>query len=165
MRRTLFPHPSRFASRGRAAAVVAVTGAALLMSACSPAVSVPAPPSAADPACSAIMLSLPQEIDGQAKRVTTSQSTAAWGEPASIVLECGAAETGPSSDPCTTLDGVDWVAHENEAKDSWTLSAYGRAPHLSVTIDTSTVTSAAVATALTESAKRATVSKRCLDAP
>lgn len=118
-------------------------------------------PSAADAACSDVMLSLPLEIDGQPKRTTTSQSTAAWGDPAVIVLRCGTEDPGPTNDPCTTVGGVDWVAHENDTKDSWTLTAYGRVPGLQVTIDSSQVTSANVASALTEALKPMHVTKHC----
>jgi len=107
------------------------------------------------------MLALPSAIDGQDKRVTTSQSTAAWGDPASVVLACGVPNRGPSNDPCTTVGGVDWVAHQNKEADSWTLSAYGRVPRIEVTLDTSRVSSATVATALTDAAKLAPASKRC----
>lgn len=132
-----------------------------LLAGCTPPVKVDPAPSAAAAACSEVMLSLPQEIDGLAKTTTTSQSTAAWGNPAAIVLRCGTPDPGPTSDPCTTVEDVDWTAREIQGSESWTLTAYGRVPGLEVTLDTSKVTSASVATALTESARRAEPHKRC----
>lgn len=152
--------PVRPSARRRLAIPVLVA-AVLATTACSVPVSVPAPESAADPACSTVMLALPQEIDSLGKRVTTSQSTGAWGDPAAVVLSCGTPERGPSSDPCTTVDGVDWTAKENEDGGSWTLTAYGRVPRIEVTIDTSKVSSAAVAAALSPAVSLSPASKHC----
>lgn len=141
--------------------VLLLLGGSTLLASCTAPVTVEPAPSAADAACSEVMLTLPQAIDGKERHKTTSQSTAAWGDPAAIVFRCGTQDPGPTSDPCTTVDGVDWVAHENEAKNSWTLTAYGRVPGLQVTLDDSQVTSAAVATALTEAARKSPATKRC----
>lgn len=155
------PHTLRHTPR-RLLGVILFGGVGLsLLAGCSAPVKVDPAPSAASAACSEVMLSLPEEIDGQEKRTTTSQSTASWGTPTSIVLRCGTPDPGPTSDPCTTVEEVDWIASENQPKDSWTLTAYGRVPGIEVTLDTSKVTSASVATALTESVQRAQPTKRC----
>jgi hypothetical protein len=130
-------------------------------SACAAPVSVEAPVSAADAACSPVMLALPQEIDSLGKRVTTSQSTAAWGDPAAVVLSCGTPERGPSSDPCTTVGDVDWTAKQDEGEERWTLTAYGRVPRIEVSIDTSRVSSAAVAAALSPAVALSPAQKYC----
>lgn len=147
-------------ARRRTAAGLVAVAAALSLAACAQPVQVAAPPSANDAACSAVMLALPVEIDGNAKRTTTSQSTAAWGDPASLVFRCGAEEPGPTADPCTTVGQVDWVAHEREPQ-RWTLRAYGRTPVMEADIDTSKVSSANVAQALGDAVSRIPASKRC----
>lgn len=154
--------PPRSRALRRLSCVALLGGlAASLLAGCTAPVKVDPAPSAAAADCSEVMLSLPQEIDGQQKVTTTSQSTAAWGNPAAIVLRCGTVDPGPTSDPCTTVEDVDWTARENASENSWTLTAYGRVPGLEVTLDSSKVTSASVATALTESALRAEPTKRC----
>lgn len=155
--RVLSVKPIRFLTGAGAVAL------ALSTAACTPPVSVEAPVSAADAACSPVMLALPEQIDTLVKRVTTSQSTAAWGEPAAVVFACGTAERGPSSDPCTTVDGVDWVAHQNEAENSWTLSAYGRVPRVEVTLDASKISSATVAASLSPAVSELPATKQCTD--
>lgn len=121
-------------------------------------------PSASDARCSEVMLGLPTDIDGQPKRTTTSQSTAAWGDPAAVVLRCGTEDPGPTNDPCTTVGGVDWVAHQNKGKDSWTLTAYGRVPGVQVTLDTSRVSSATVAGSLKDAMQTIKATKHCTSA-
>lgn len=134
----------------------------LSISACTPAETVKAAPQATDPDCADVMLDLPKQLDGLDKRTTTSQATAAWGEPASIILRCGTKDIGATSDPCTTVDGVDWISTERE-DDRWTLTAYGRTPGIQVNLDTKKVSSSNVAQGLSEAVKDLEPSKKCQD--
>ncbi|WP_334170874.1 DUF3515 family protein [Sinomonas sp.] len=102
-------------SRRRAAVLVratALTSALVLgasLSACSAAVSVDPAPDAANPACAPEMIAMPDTLGDAALRTTTSQATAAWGDPSAVILRCGVPTPGPTTDRCVTVNGVDWV--------------------------------------------------------
>lgn len=102
-------------SRRRAAVLVratALTSALVLgasLSACSAAVSVDPAPDAASPACAPEMIAMPDTLGDAALRTTTSQATAAWGDPSAVILRCGVPSPGPTTDRCVTVNGVDWV--------------------------------------------------------
>lgn len=111
--------------------VVALIAVGLATSACASAVGVPAAPGAAAPLCARVLVSLPDEVGGGGRRATTSQSTAAWGDPP-VVLRCGVPSPGPTTDPCVDLDGVDWVLTELDGERRYT--TFGREPGLEVTV-------------------------------
>ena len=81
----------------------------LLLTGCSATVVMPAAPLANDPGCAEVIVRLPSETDGQTKRTTNSQSTAAWGEPVAITLTCGLEPVMVSALPCITAGDVDWI--------------------------------------------------------
>lgn len=116
-----------------ALAVIATT------SACTPTVSVPVAPHAADPVCAEIVLALPDALNDLPKIATASQATAAWGEPSSaIALRCGVEVPGPTTDRCQTVTdasgrSVDWLVVEN-ADGGWTFTTYGRSPAVEVVV-------------------------------
>lgn len=103
--------------------------AALLLSSCASAVDVVPGERATDVACAALMVRLPDELGDRARRPTTSQSTSAWGSPA-VVLRCGLAPPPPSTDPCLTVAGVDWLAQTLPGGRRYT--TYGRDPAVDV---------------------------------
>lgn len=127
----------------RPAAVVAA--AALVLAAslagCSVRVPVATAPSAGDPACAAVVLALPEELGAMARVRTTSQASAAWGDPDHpVVLRCGVEPPGPTTDQCVTADdgraAVDWLAvpQDVEAGTRWTFTTYGREPAVEVVV-------------------------------
>jgi hypothetical protein len=80
------------------------------------------------------MVRLPDEVDGLARRSTDAQSTAAWGEPAAVILRCGLPEATASSLRCITQGDVDWLVDETEAP-SYRFITFGRNPATEVIID------------------------------
>lgn len=112
--------------------------AALPLAACAAPVDVEVAPSAADPACAQVSVTLRQsgfdELAGRERRPTTSQSTAAWGDPP-VVLRCGVEVAGPTTDTCLDVDGVDWVV----APDGRRFTTYGRSPAVEVTFPAAAV--------------------------
>ncbi len=103
----------------------------MLLTACTTAVGVPAAPGAANPLCAQVIISLPDEVGEGGRRTTTSQSTAAWGEPA-VVLRCGVQSPDATTDLCSTFDGVDWVLTELDGGRLYT--TFGRDPGIAVTV-------------------------------
>ena len=133
------PAPLR-AALVAAAALGALTG-------CTSAVQVDAAPDAAQPVCAEVFQTLPEEVAGAERRETTSQGSAAWGDPP-VVVRCGVEVPGPTSDPCQVVEApdgtaVDWVVSEPEdGRVVWT--TYGRTPAVELSMpDLPEVTTAA----------------------
>lgn len=102
------------------------------------AVTVPAGPDAADPACARIMQGAPVTMLGEARHETSSQSTAAWGSGQdTVVLRCGVSPPPPTTQQCTRLsdkDGVDvdWIVTESDG--IVTFTTFGRVPAVDITV-------------------------------
>ncbi len=128
-----------------------LTALALLpgLAACSATVAMEPAKDANDPACADIVSRLPQTISGQERRWTDAQATGAWGDPAAILMTCGLETPGPSTLPCRSFDGVDWLVDESQAADNrYTLTTFGRTPALQVYLDYEAASSSDVAQAL-----------------
>jgi hypothetical protein len=109
-------------------------GAALLLTlvtGCSGAVKADLPAGADDPACARVAHALPTTLLEQHRRDTqpSSPALAAWGDPP-IVLRCGVPPPGPTTDQCTAVDGVDWVARPISG--GYDFTTYGRTPAIQV---------------------------------
>jgi hypothetical protein len=91
-------------------------------------------PSASDPACTAALKALPATVLGEQRGGSPAAGAAAWGKPA-IVMVCGLPELAPTTDPCLTVDGVDWVIQNDSGP--FTFATFGRAPAIRVTVPTS----------------------------
>jgi len=133
--------PSEIAPRARAAVrrvlatlATAAAGGALLAGCSGGTVSLQPAAAANDPACAAVSVRLPETVADQPRRDTDAQATAAWGDPASILLRCGIDPIGPTTLPCTTVNGVDWVADDSQAP-LYRFISYGRVPTVEVVID------------------------------
>lgn len=106
-------------------------------------------PGANYPACAEVMVRLPSVVAGQERRFTDAQSTAAWGDPASVILACGVEPIGPTTLPCQTVDDVDWVIDDADAP-RYRVTTFNREPAVEVFLDNDVVSSADVLDALTQ---------------
>jgi hypothetical protein len=113
------------------AAAIALT---LSLSACSPTISLEPAADANNPGCAEVIVRLPDAVDGQERRTTNAQSTAAWGNPATVILRCGIEPVEISTLPCVTANGVDWIV-DDSAKPSFRFISFGRTPALEVIVD------------------------------
>ncbi|HZI98525.1 MAG TPA: DUF3515 family protein [Actinomycetales bacterium] len=111
--------------------IVAAALAAPLLSSCGAAVGVDAAPDAAHPACAEVFVVLPDQLGDLPRRETTSQSSAAWGDPP-VVLRCGVDPPGPTTEPCVGVGDVDWLQSGLDGGARFT--TYGRVPALDVTV-------------------------------
>ena len=134
----------------------------LLLTGCSATVVMPAAPLANDPGCAEVIVRLPSETDGQAKRTTNSQSTAAWGEPVAITLTCGLEPVMVSALPCITAGDVDWIVDDSD-KPNYTFISFGRTPATAVTIDSTKSSGANVLEDLGQAVQFTKQSNKCLD--
>ncbi|PFG31549.1 DUF3515 family protein [Paramicrobacterium agarici] len=117
-----------------ASAAVLACASALSLTACAGAVAMDPAPHSNDPACAAVTVRLPDAIGTFEKRQTTAQATGAWGDPASILLHCGVEPVGPTTMPCFSVNGVDWVRDDSDDP-VFRFTTYGRTPAVEVIID------------------------------
>jgi hypothetical protein len=128
-------------------AAIAVTAAASALTGCASTVHLDPAPQANDPACAEVTVRLPGELDDQPRRWTDAQATGAWGDPAAVLLSCGLEPTGPTTLPCQSVNGVDWVIDDADAP-RYRVTSFGREPAVELYIDTEVVSSADVLDAL-----------------
>ena len=114
-----------------------------LLTGCTSTVSLPAAANANDPACADLTVRLPYTVDGQPRRWTDAQATGAWGDPASVLITCGVAELGPTTLPCTPVNGVDWVIDDADAP-RYRVTTFDRTPAVEIYLDNDVVSSAQV---------------------
>ena len=122
----------------RTASLAALLAGAAILTACSATVPLTAAPDADDPACAEVMVQLPDRLDGQDRRWTDAQSTAAWGDPSAVVFACGVTPPGPTEAQCITAGGMDWIVDDSEAP-VYRITSYGRVPAVEVITDNEVV--------------------------
>lgn len=146
--------------------VRALLGAGALvavLAGCSPAVTVEPAENAADPGCAPAMLAMPEVVGEHDRRETTSQATTAYGEPTAAVVRCGVTPPGPTTDPCSSVNDVDWLIREDEEGGTWTATTYGRDPAVEVVFDSAAVASSTLLVELGSAVEQIPAERRCLD--
>ncbi len=91
-------------------------------------------PRAAGSACAGVVAHLPGTVLDQPRHAAGTPGSASWGEPA-IVLRCGLAPLGPTTQPCLSVDDVDWVVEQ--AADGVVFTTFGRDPGVQVRVPAS----------------------------
>jgi len=122
--------------RSRAALALLAAGGILtagLLSGCAPIVTMHPAPDANNPDCAAVIVRLPADVGGLAKRQTDAQATGAWGDPDQVVLTCGVAVPAASELPCIDK-GVFWLRDDSK-ENYWLFTSFGRDPAVDVAID------------------------------
>jgi hypothetical protein len=84
-----------------------------------------------------VIVRLPATIGALEKRQTDAQGTAAWGDPEAVQLRCGVPPPGPTTDPCYTASGVDWILADSGtgADVREVVTTFGRTPATQVVVD------------------------------
>ena len=80
------------------------------------------------------MVRLPSQLGGLKERYTNAQATAAWGDPAAVLLRCGLEPVEVSTLPCVTAAGIDWLVDDSLAP-SYRFISYARLPAVEVVVD------------------------------
>ena len=133
------------------------------LSACTQAVSLDAAPDSNNPACAAVSVRLPSEVDGNQQRDTNAQATGAWGNPVRVILRCGLPEVKASTLLCTTIGGVDWLVDPSQAP-SYRFISFGRKPATEVIVDYKHASGASALDALSQAVAEGTkVDRLCVD--
>lgn len=117
------------------------------LSGCSATVAMTPASGSNDAACAAVTVRLPDRLDGQDRRWTDAQATAAWGSPTTVLLTCGVAAPGPSTLPCQSAGGVDWLIDDSAAP-NYRFTTFGRTPAVEVYLDYDVVSARTVLDAL-----------------
>lgn len=150
------PRPAR--------ALLAAGALATVLTGCTPAVTVEPAENAADPGCAPAMVAMPETIGEHEQRETTSQGTTAYGEPTAAVVRCGVTPPGPTTDPCSSVNGVDWLLRQDpEEEDTWTATTYGRDPAVEVVFDSTAIASSTLLVELGSPVEQIPAERRCLD--
>jgi hypothetical protein len=144
-------------------ATLATTAIALCLalSACSPTVSLEPAADANNPGCADVIVRLPDGVDGQERRTTNAQSTAAWGNPTTVILRCGIEPVEISTLPCVTASDVDWLVDES-AKPSFRFISFGRDPAIEVIVDSENAVGVNALESLAPAVQSIEATKRCL---
>lgn len=87
-----------------------------------------------DPACADVTVRLPDTVADLERRPTNAQATGAWGDPIGVELTCGIEPSGPTTDDCVSVNGVDWII-DRSAAPLYRFEAYGRTPGLQVVVN------------------------------
>ena len=144
-----------------AALSAAAIALSLSLSACSPTISLEPAADANNPGCADVIVRLPDAVDGQESRTTNAQSTAAWGNPATVILRCGIEPVEISTLPCVTANGVDWIV-DDSAKPSFRFISFGRTPALEVIVDSENAVGVNALDSLAEAVKSIEPTKECV---
>lgn len=133
-----------------------------LLTGCAPMVTLDPAPGANDPECAEIIVRLPDELAGEPKRRVNAQSTAAWGEPVSVILRCGLEPVEVSSLPCVSASDIDWLVDDSNAP-SFRFISYARFPATEVIIDSTKLAGVTVLEQLAGSIGVLPATKRCTE--
>ena len=120
------------------APALAVFLGTVLVAGCAPLVNLAPAEFANAPECANMIVRLPDTVADLPSRNVNSQATAAYGNPAAVLIRCGLERPGPNLLPCFTLDGVDWL-RDDTADPQFVFTTYGLDPATEVIVDSTVV--------------------------
>jgi len=135
----------------------------LALSGCSGMVPMEPAQDANNPACAGLIVRLPETVAGLKKRTTNAQSTGAWGDPSGVELRCGITPSGPTTDECVNVNGVDWIIDDSNAP-LYRFEAYGRTPGLEVYVNNEVASGTSTVNDLAAVAKLLPQERQCVGA-
>lgn len=110
-----------------------------------------------------MMVRLPDTLADVPRRNVNAQSTAAWGEPVAVIVRCGLLMPPPSTLPCVTVDGIDWLRDDSDAP-NFIFTSYGRDPATEVIVDSEVVSGTTVLRGLARAVgSQSEPTAQCLD--
>lgn len=132
----------------------------LLLSGCAATVNLEAAEDSNNPACAEVMVRLPDSVGDHQKRFTNSQATAAWGDPAAVLLRCGLPEVTVSQLPCVTAGNLDWLVDDSQAP-NYRFISYATTPAIEVVVDSDVASGVTTLETLEAAVTVLGQSKRC----
>jgi hypothetical protein len=132
----------------------------LLLSGCAPVVNLQAAEDANNPLCAEVSVRVPDTLGELEKRETNSQATAAWGEPAAVLMRCGLEGVEVSTLPCVTAGEVDWLVDDSEAP-NYRFISYARYPAVEVIVDSKLASGVSALEGLAQAVSQIPATKTC----
>ena len=108
--------------------------ALLTLSGCAATVNLEPAEDSNNPGCAEVIVRLPSQLGGLQERYTNAQATAAWVDPAAVLLRCGLEPVEVSTLPCVSAAGIDWLVDDSLAP-SYRFISYARFPAVEVVVD------------------------------
>ena len=146
--------------RHTTAAFFAALACTVALTGCAGDVPLDAAEDANNPACADVIVRLPDTVADLHQRTTNAQATGAWGDPAGVLLRCGIEPSGPTTDECVNVNGVDWIIDRSNPP-LYRFEAYGRSPGLEVLGDSEQASGTATVVDLAAVAKILPQSREC----
>lgn len=109
----------------------------LTLAACSSPVTIPPAQHAPAAECAEVIVNLPDTLEAQPSRSTSSQSTAAWGDPAVLLFRCGLEMPVASDEVCFEAGGIDWLSLADD-EGNYRFISYGRDPAVELIVSADT---------------------------
>lgn len=110
---------------------------------CSPTVALEPATQANSPECANTTVRLPDTVADLPRRSVNAQATAAWGEPVAVIVRCGLPTPPPSTLPCASVEGIDWLRDDSDAP-TFVFTTYGLDPATEVIVDSEVVSGTTV---------------------
>jgi hypothetical protein len=151
---------------GRTALAALIPIILVTLTACTPTVALDPAANATAEGCAEIIVRLPKNpptVGNLAARETDAQGTAAWGDPVGVILRCGVTPPGPSTLPCYTVNGVDWLEDSSGAP-NYVFTTFGRNPAVEVIVDSKLASGTNSLNDLSNAVGTIPATKRCLSA-
>ena len=142
--------------------LLSLTASLLVLTGCAPIVPLEPAEQANNAECAEIIVRLPDELAGLPERRVNAQSTAAWGEPAAVILRCGLEPVEVSPLVCVTASDIDWLLDDSKAP-SYRFITFARSPATEVIVDSNVVAGVTVLDELAGSIGVLEASKRCTE--
>lgn len=147
-------------------ALAALAPLLVLLTACAPTVALDPAANATLEGCAEIIVRLPNNpavVADLPARETNAQGTAAWGNPVGVILRCGVTPPGPSTLPCFTVNGIDWLEDSTGAP-NYVFTTFGRNPAVQVIVNSKAASGTKALYDLSNAVGTIKATKRCLSA-
>lgn len=125
-----------------------------------PTVSLNAAEDANNPACADVGVRLPEKVGELEKRQTDSQSTAAWGNPTTVIYRCGMPEVTVSDLVCVTSEDIDWLIDDSK-RPTYRFVTFGRKPAIEVVVDAKQISGVTALEGFAPAISKISATKRC----
>ena len=135
--------------------------ALLTLSGCAATVNLEPAEDSNNPGCAEVMVRLPSQLGGLQERYTNAQATAAWGDPAAVLLRCGLEPVEVSTLPCVSAGGIDWLVDDSLAP-SYRFISYARFPAVEVIVDSDNASGITSLEGIAGAVAQLPVTKACL---
>ncbi|TFC40981.1 DUF3515 domain-containing protein [Cryobacterium sp. TmT2-59] len=147
----------------RAGLTITLVTGSVLLTGCTAIVPMEPATDAVNPTCADLIVRLPTTVASLPERETNAQSTGAWGTPSAVLLHCGVDVPAPTTLPCLTVNGIDWIEDDTDAP-LYRYTTYGRDPATELVIDSDKVSGSTVLVDLANAVENIPATGKCLGA-